>query len=149
MASCPPRTGCRGAARSRDAGHERRRCGPRASTHSPEHAHPHHERVPRRVRPRTAAARSKGPLPAKAVHPRTACSNAARGRGRPMSPADPAGAAELWGVLGAVLVGLWMGGVFALTRFPKTPLSKTFRGFGLCAALWALGDLLGGHASDF
>jgi signal transduction histidine kinase len=65
-----------------------------------------------------------------------------------MSPADPAGAAELWGVLGAVLVGLWMGGVFALTRFPKTPLSRTFRGFGLCAALWALGDLLGGHAPD-
>jgi signal transduction histidine kinase len=65
-----------------------------------------------------------------------------------MSALDSAGAAELWGLLGAVLVGLWMGAVFALTRFPKTPLSRTFRGFGLCAALWALGDLLGGQAPD-
>jgi len=65
-----------------------------------------------------------------------------------MSTVDPAGAAEIWGLLGAVLVGLWTGGVFALTRFPKTSLSRAFRGFGLCAALWALGDLVGGRAPD-
>jgi signal transduction histidine kinase len=65
-----------------------------------------------------------------------------------MSAADSGGGAELWGLLGAVLVGLWTGGVLALTRFPKTPVSRTFRGFGLCAALWALGDLVAGHAPD-
>ncbi|HME73366.1 MAG TPA: histidine kinase N-terminal 7TM domain-containing protein [Myxococcota bacterium] len=65
-----------------------------------------------------------------------------------MSTVDPAGGAQLWGLLGAVLVGLWTGGILALTRFPKTPLSRTFRGFGLCAALWALGDLIAGHAPD-
>jgi signal transduction histidine kinase len=65
-----------------------------------------------------------------------------------VSTVDPAGTAEIWGLLGAVLVGLWTGGILALTRFPKTPLSRTFRGFGLCAALWALGDLIGGRAPD-
>jgi signal transduction histidine kinase len=51
-------------------------------------------------------------------------------------------------LLGAVLIGLWTGGILALTRFQRTALSRTFRGFGLCAALWALGDLIGGRAPD-
>jgi len=65
-----------------------------------------------------------------------------------MSLMDSAGSAVLWGLLGALLVGLWTGGILALTRFPKTLLSRTFRGFALCAALWAMGDLLAGHAPD-
>jgi len=55
---------------------------------------------------------------------------------------------ELWDVLSGVLVGLWIGSILALTRFPKTPLSRTFRAFGLCAALWGLGDLIGGRAPN-
>jgi signal transduction histidine kinase len=53
-----------------------------------------------------------------------------------------------WALLGAALVGVWVGAVAALTRFPKTRLSWPLRGFAACAALWAFGDLIGGLAQD-
>ena len=60
----------------------------------------------------------------------------------------PAGGLDPWQLLGAGLVGLWLGGVLALTRLPATPLSSAVRGLVVCAALWAAGDLIAGLASD-
>ena len=59
-----------------------------------------------------------------------------------------AGGLDPWQLLGAGLVGLWLGGVLALTRLPATPLSRAVRGLVVCAALWAGGDLIAGLASD-
>jgi signal transduction histidine kinase len=58
------------------------------------------------------------------------------------------GGLDPWQLLGAGLVGLWLGGVLALTRLPATPLSSAVRGLVVCAALWAGGDLIAGLASD-
>ena len=55
---------------------------------------------------------------------------------------------DLWQLFGAGLVGLWLGGLVALTRLPLTPLSSAVRGLAVCAALWALGDLIAGLARD-
>jgi signal transduction histidine kinase len=53
-----------------------------------------------------------------------------------------------WQLLGAGLVGLWLGGVLALMRLPATPLANAVRGLAVCAALWAVGDLIAGLAPD-
>ena len=58
-----------------------------------------------------------------------------------MSPLDPAHGMDLWQLLGAVVVGLWLGGVLTLTRL------RPVWGFAICAALWAIGDLIAGRAT--
>jgi signal transduction histidine kinase len=55
---------------------------------------------------------------------------------------------DIWQLLGAGFVGLWLGGILALTRLSSTPLSGTILGFAVCAALWALGDLIATYATD-
>ena len=57
-------------------------------------------------------------------------------------------AVDPWQLLGAGLVGLWLGGVLALMRLPSTPLSSAVRGLTVCAALWAVGDVIAGLAQD-
>jgi signal transduction histidine kinase len=59
-----------------------------------------------------------------------------------------AGVVDPWQLLGAGLVGLWLGAVLTLTRLPATPLSRAVRGLTVCAALWAVGDLIAGIAPD-
>lgn len=55
---------------------------------------------------------------------------------------------DLWHLLGAGLVGLWLGGVLAFSRVPDSGLTRSLRGFAVCASLWALGDLLASLAPD-
>ena len=54
---------------------------------------------------------------------------------------------DFWQLLGAAIVGLGTGGVIVLTRLPVTGLSRSLRGFAICASLWALGDLITSLAS--
>lgn len=56
---------------------------------------------------------------------------------------------EIWDLLGAGVVGLWVGGMLALSRLPETALSRPLRAFATCAAVWAVGDLVAAHAPDF
>lgn len=51
-------------------------------------------------------------------------------------------------LLGAGLVGLWVGGVLVLTQLPDTTLARPLRAFAFCAALWALGDVVATTATD-
>jgi signal transduction histidine kinase len=53
-----------------------------------------------------------------------------------------------WQVLGAGLVGVWVGGVLVLTRLADTRVPAPLRAFALCAASWALGDLVAQVAPD-
>lgn len=55
---------------------------------------------------------------------------------------------DIWQLLGAGFVGLWLGGILALARLSSTPLSGTILSFAVCAALWALGDLVATYATD-
>ncbi len=64
-----------------------------------------------------------------------------------MSPLE-LGGVGLWQLLSAGVVGLWLGGVLALTRLPRTALSGAIWGLVVCAALWSLGDLITGLAQD-
>jgi signal transduction histidine kinase len=43
---------------------------------------------------------------------------------------------------------LWLGGVLALTRLPRTPLSGAIWALAVCTALWAVGDLITGLAQN-
>lgn len=73
-----------------------------------------------------------------------------RGSRAPRSPLSVISwiAVDPWQLLGAGLVGLWLGGVLALMRLPATPLSSAVRALAVCAALWAVGDLIAGLARD-
>ena len=55
---------------------------------------------------------------------------------------------DIWQLVGAGFVGLWLGAILALTRLSNTPLTGTVLGFAVCAALWALGDLIATYAMD-
>lgn len=56
---------------------------------------------------------------------------------------------QLWNLLGAGVVGLWVGGMLVLSRLPETTLSRPLRAFASAGALWAVGDLVAANAPDF
>jgi signal transduction histidine kinase len=55
----------------------------------------------------------------------------------------------VWNLLGAGVIGLWVGGMLVLSRLPDTRLSHPLRAFASAGALWAVGDLVAANAPDF